>query len=181
MIVLAEISAAVGAASITAAVGVIGVLIGLWVNADRADRERRRALHARALEVALSYGELPFMIRRRRHEPENRSAERVRLSERFSAVQAEFATSQVLLSADGRERVSNAYDALVATARRVVGRAAHQAWKEEPITTDPQMNMGPLFESLAEFRTEVEKFRAAMAWTTLPRRLQLLRWKSRPK
>jgi hypothetical protein len=181
VIVFGEISAPVGAASVTAAVGIIGVLIGLWLNADRADRERRRALHARALEAALSYGEMPFRIRRRRHEPEARSSERVRLSENFSTVQAELATCQVLLSADGRRRVARAYDVLIASTRNVVGAEAHQAWNVEPIESDPEMNMGPLYERLAPFREEVEKFRIAMAWTTLPRRWQLLRWRSRPR
>jgi hypothetical protein len=164
------ISAGVGGAAIGAIVGLFGVLVGLWINGDRAERQRRRDLHARALATVLDYGEMPFMIRRRRSEPEQRSAERIRLSDHFSEVKAEIATCQVLLSADGLERISGAYDKLVATARAVVGKEAHDAWKEEPIGSDAEMNMGPLFDRLGRYRTEVDKFETELAWATLPRR-----------
>jgi hypothetical protein len=170
------ISAPVAGAAIGAIVGLLGVLVGLWVNGDRAERQRRRELHGRALAAVLDYGEMPFMIRRRRHEPQERSAERIRLSDDFSQVKAEIATCEVLLAADGHRGISDAYEELVATARGVVGKEAHDAWQEEPISDDAGMNMGPLYDRLEEFRRQLVPFRSALARATLPRRLRLIRW-----
>jgi hypothetical protein len=174
--VIATTSAPVAGAAIGAIVGLLGVLLGLWVNGDRAERQRRRDLHARALAAVLDYGEMPFMIRRRRSEPEQRSSERIRLSDHFSKVKAEISTCQVLLAADGHQRIADAYSALVATARRVVGKEAHDAWRQEPIGEDSEMNMGPLFDRLARFREQQLNFQAAMAQATLPRRLRAAHW-----
>ena len=159
-----------------AAIGLAGVLAGLWVNGDRAERDRRRRLHARALKAIIDYGEMPFMIRRRRHEESNRSAERVRLSDHFSAVKAEITTSQVLLAADGHEAISVAYNELVEEARRTAGADAHKAWTEEPVFKDEEMNMGDVFERLAPFRARLDRFERDLARATLPRRTRLWRW-----
>ena len=72
-------------------------------------------------------------------------------------------------------RVADAYDALVATARRVVGGEAHDAWNEEPVATDSAMNMGQLFEQLSEFRRQLDTFEDVLARTTLPRRRRVRR------
>jgi len=173
--VIAAISAPVAGAGIGAIVGLIGVLVGLWVNGDRVERQRRRDLHARALAAVIDYGEMPFMIRRRRYEPEQRGAERIRISDHFSKVKAEISTCQVLLAADGHQRVSRAYNKLVATARGVVGREAHDAWAQDPIQTDAEMNMGDLFDRLADFRDQLDSFEGSLARATLPRRLRALR------
>src|SRR3954463_12880469 len=57
-----------------------------------------RILHARALEAVARYYEMPFLIRRRRHDEP--SAERGRLTERFADVQAELASCDALMRAD---------------------------------------------------------------------------------
>jgi hypothetical protein len=158
-----------------AALAFAAVLIGLWVNGDRTERQRRRDLHGRALAAVLAYGEMPFMIRRRRHEEEERSAERVRLSDHFSAIKAELGTCQVLLAADGDDKLANAYGDLVAVARTTAGAEAHEAWKEEPIASDAEMNMGPLFERLSGFHQRIESFKGDLARATLPRRTRFLR------
>jgi hypothetical protein len=176
MIALMTISAPVAGAGIGAIVGLIGVLIGLWVNGDRTERQRKRDLHARALAAILAYGEMPFMIRRRRFEEAEQSAERVRLSDHFSAVKAEVSTREVLLAADGDEKLAAAYAELVSVARSTAGAQAHAAWKEPAIRTDEEMNMGPLFDSLADFRTQLAAFEAALARATLPRRRRAARW-----
>jgi hypothetical protein len=159
-----------------AALGAAGVLIGLWINGERAERQRRRDLHARALAAVIDYGEMPFMIRRRRVEDEHRSAERVRLSDHFSRVKAEISTCQVLLAADGDQAICDAYKKLFKTARETAGQQAHEAWKEDPIASDPEMNMGPLHASLATFRDQLDAFETDLARATLPRRLRVLRW-----
>jgi hypothetical protein len=156
-----------------AIIALAGVLAGLWISGDRAERQRRRDLHARALAAILAYAEMPFMIRRRRHEPEHSSAERVRLAEHFSAVKAELTTCQVLLAADGAQRIATAYDALVEVAKSTAGIEAHDAWEAPPITTDTEMNMGGLFERMVELRRQLEVFREDLARPTLPRRTRL--------
>lgn len=172
MLLAVTISASTGGA----AIGLAGILIGLWMNGDRAERQRRRDLHARALNAVLAYGEMPFMIRRRRVEEDQRSAERVRLSNEFSGVKAEISTCQVMVSADGDRRISAAYDKLVETARQTAGSEAHAAWNADPIQADAEMNMGALFERLAPLRAGLEGFEAALARATLPRRARAIRW-----
>jgi hypothetical protein len=95
-----------------AVVLLVGV-ITLYVNGERAERWRRRDLHARALAAAIAYTEMPFAIRRRQHEPEHRSAERVRLTTRFSEIQAEISVCQALIDSEGDPRISAAYRELV--------------------------------------------------------------------
>lgn len=172
MLVVATISGPIAGAVI----GLLGIVIGLWINGDRAERQRRRDLHARALNAVLAYAEMPFMIRRRRHEAEERSAERVRLSTHFSEVKAEIATCQVLLAADGDQRVTGAYDTLVETARRTAGAEAHHAWNDDPIQTDAQMNMAALFDRLKPLRDGLHTFEGDLARATLPRRQRAWRW-----
>jgi hypothetical protein len=171
----ATVSPVIAGASIGAVVSFFGILVGLWVNGDRAERQRRRDLHARALAAALSYGEMPFMIRRRRWEEDAQSGERVRLSDHFSAVKAELSTLQVLLAADGDRRLSRAYDRLVQVARSTAGTEAHNAWQEPAIRSDAEMNMGPLFDRLADLRRELLAFEQALSRATLPRRLRMWR------
>lgn len=167
---------AINAPAWGAAIGLAGILIGLWIHGARAERQRRRDLHGRALNAVLAYGEMPFMVRRRRFEEEERSAERVRLSTHFSAVKAEISTCQVLLAADGDQRLSTAYDALVETARQTAGQEAHQAWEADPIEADPEINMESLFDRLEPLRNRLEHFQSDLARATLPRRRRLLRW-----
>jgi hypothetical protein len=165
----------VNAPIVGVAIALAGVLFGLWINGDRTERQRKRDLHARALAAILAYGEMPFMIRRRRFEESERSAERVRLSDHFSTVKAEINTCQVLLAADGDEKLAAAYDALVQEARQTAGQEAHTAWTEPPVTSDAEMNMGGLFEKLTPFRTQLDAFKDDLARSTLPRRQRLQR------
>jgi hypothetical protein len=156
-----------------AIIALAGVLVGLWISGDRAERQRRRDLHARSLAAILAYAEMPFMIHRRRHEPEQASAERVRLATQFSTVKAELTTCQVLLAADGDQRLAAAYDTLVDVARRTAGQEAHDAWESPPITTDAEMNMRGLFDRMGGLRSQLDTFRIDLARATLPRRTRL--------
>lgn len=172
VIAAVEVSAPLAGALIALA----GVLVGLWVNGDRAERERRRQLHARSLAAVLAYSEMPFMIRRRRFEESEQSAERVRLSDHFSKIKAEVSTCQVLLAADGDEDLARAFDRLVEVTRQTAGHEAHEAWKQPAIRSDPEMNMGDLFDRLGELRTQLGRFEEDLARATLPRRIRPLRW-----
>lgn len=156
--------------TVAAIVALVGALVGIWVNGDRAERQRRRALHARALKSVIEYGEMPFVIIRRRCEPERRSEDRVRISDHFSAVKAEAESCRALLNADGDAQLARSFETLYSTARRVVGGEAHRAWKEDPVSADSEMNMGDLYSRLAEFHEELEVFQEELGWATLPQR-----------
>jgi hypothetical protein len=162
---------------VVALIGLSGVLWTLWVNGDRAERQRRRELRARALEAVLAYREMPFMIRRRRSEPEERSAERVRLSTHFSEVQTELATCENLLAADGPSWLAQEYQELVSIARSSAGREAHEAWKVDPITEDSEMNMPDLFGRLNPLNNGVDRFRELIAWAGKTRRARVRIWR----
>lgn len=153
-----------------------GVVLGLLVNGDRGERQRRRELHARALAAVLAYGEMPFAIRRRRCEDEHASAERVRLSDHFSSVKAEISTCQALLAADGHERLAVVYNDLVETARATAGEDSHEAWKAPAVTSDREMNMAAVHQRLQPFRDRLVEFELGIASATLPRRKRLWRW-----
>jgi hypothetical protein len=105
-------------------VGLAGVTITLYVNGRRTDRTVRRETRSRAIEAVVAYQEMPYAIRRRRHEAEHRSAERVRLTETFTAIQAELASCEALMRADPDASVRDGYANLVArlrTCRRGAG------------------------------------------------------------
>lgn len=154
---------------IAGATGSIATLVGasvtLAVHGARTERQRRRDLHDRALTAITAYGEMPYRIRRRAPGAEPRAA----LSDDLSRVKAEVDVCQILLAADGHERISQAYDALYATARQVVGFAAHKAWEMDPIKNDAQMNMGDLYRQLAPFSSARQAFADDLRNATLPR------------
>jgi hypothetical protein len=154
-----------------ALVALVGVFITLSINGARAERQRRRELHARALAAIIAYGEMPYRIRRRAPGSEARA----RLSDDLSQVKAEVDACQVLLAADGGERLSDAFDELYNLARKSVGKAAHDAWEAPVITDDQEMNMGPLFRSLQAFNTAREAFADDLRTATLPRRHRITR------
>jgi hypothetical protein len=166
-----DISAPIAGAIIALA----GVLLGLLINGDRTERQRKRDLHARALGAIIAYGEMPFIIRRRRFEESEQSSERVRISGWFAEVKADVSTCQVLLAADGDERLAAAYDDLVDEAGRTAGREAHVAWTKPAISQDAEMNMADLHERLAPFRRQLDAFELELARSTLPRRKRLRR------
>jgi len=127
----------------------------------------RKTLHARALEVIARYYEMPFLIRRRRHDEP--SAERVRLTERFADVQAELASCEALMRADPEPDVRRAYAALVRTIRTHAGTQASSAWNTPPITSDAEMGMGDVMEALEPIEVARATCENAMARSTMPR------------
>ena len=145
----------------------VGVAVTLLVNGAREERRRRREIHARALEAVARYYEMPFLIRRRRHDEP--SAERVRLTERFADVQAELASCEALMRADPDPAVRKAYAALVAAVRTHAGKQASSAWDTEPITSDAEMGMGDVIEALGPIGPVREACERAMAKSTAPR------------
>ena len=136
----------------------VAVLATLLVSGARAERDRRRALYARALQAINAYFEMPFAIRRRRWEADERSAERVRLSDRFSEVQSELSTCQALMHADGDTRLAALYDELIEVTRTAAGGQARDAWEAEPISTDREVNLPAVRAALAPVATKREEF-----------------------
>jgi hypothetical protein len=158
--------------TVPALIALVGVLITLWVNGARTERQRKRDLHARALAAITAYGEMPYRIRRR---PPGAEA-RARLSDDLSLIKAEVDTCQVLLAADGDEQLSDAYDALYGTARKTVGKEAHDAWGAPVIDDDSAMNQGDLYRRLEPFNIGRNAFIDSLRNATLPRWRRLSQW-----
>lgn len=144
-----------------------GVAVTLLVNGAREERRRRREIHARALEAVARYYEMPFLIRRRRHDVPG--AERVRLSERFADVQAELTSCEALMRADPDPTVREAYAALVTAIRAHAGTQASSAWDAKPIPSDAQMGMRDVIDALGPIGPIRETCEKAMAKSTAPR------------
>ena len=151
----------------------VGVAITLWINGARDERRRRHQLHARALEAIARYCEMPFLIRRRRHDEP--SAERARLTERFADIQAELANCEALIRADPDPAVRSAYAALVDAVRAHAGKQASVAWDASPITSDAQMGMADVIEALKPLAAVRKRCEAAMAGSTTARHRRLRR------
>lgn len=151
----------------------VGVAITLWINGARDERRRRREIHARAIEAIAQYYEMPFLIRRRRHDEP--SAERARLAERFADIQAELASCAVLVRADPEPQVRSAYATLVSAIREHAGKQASLAWDTPPITADAQMGMAGVIEALKPISAAKKECETAMADSTTPRHRRLRR------
>lgn len=146
----------------------VGVAATLLVNGAREERRRRRETHARALEAIARYHEMPFLIRRRRHDEP--SAERARLTERFADVQAELASCEALIRGDPDPAVRKTYGALVVAVRTHAGAQASVAWATEPIASDAEMAMGDVIAALEPINPVRAACEDAMARSTGPRR-----------
>lgn len=152
------------------ALALFGVLFTLVINGMRDSLQRRQARHARALAAVAAYREMPFLIRRRRHD--DLAGERARLSERFADVQAELATCEALIRVDTDKKVRRTYAALVADLRAHAGKQAHLAWNTKPITADAEMAMPDVAKALSEIDAAQRACESAMSESE-PR---LLRW-----
>jgi hypothetical protein len=104
------------------------------------ERARLRSTFAEAFEVAVSYKEMPYAIRRRRRDEPG--AERVRLSEELRKIQTKLSYYQVWIAGESVV-IGDAYTNLVGELRRVAGRACHDAWKASACWDDREMNVGP--------------------------------------
>lgn len=136
------ISAVLSAAFLAA---VMTALIGAIVNSVIArkkfleeERTRVRATYAEAFEAVAAYKELPYAIRRRRHD--QTEAERIRLSEDARQIQQRLSYYRAWTRAESSQ-VGQAYDALVSQLRATAGAACNQAWADAPVRTDAEMNI----------------------------------------
>lgn len=128
------LGSAVVAAVVSAAVG----LITQYWAARLQIAARRRELYAKALEACVAYRELPYAIRRRRHDqPEE---ERIRLSEILRAVQQQLAFYTAWIESESPE-VAASYRVLIQATRRLAGSQMHAAWEAAAPRSDAQMNV----------------------------------------
>ncbi len=144
----------------------VAVILALWnvVLARRKTREeeraRQRTAFADALRSVVEYKEMPYAIRRR--DGAQPAAERVRLSEIVREIQADLSYHQSWIRSECAA-VAAAYDALVAQTRTVAGSAMRDAWLDEPITGDAQMNIGPELVDVRSLRDVEDAYAAAVA------------------
>lgn len=109
------------------------------------ERARQRTVFADAFKAYADYKEMPYAIRRRRHDEP--AEERVRLSEIVRDVQGRLSYHTFWTAAESPV-VGDAYARLVAEVRVIAGGAMREAWQATPITEDSQMNFNrPLLES----------------------------------
>ncbi len=144
---------------------VLAAVIGAVVNTALArrksmeeERARVRGVFAEAFEVVAAYKEFPYAIRRRRHDkPE---AERVRIAQDMSSVQAKLSYYRVWTTAESPE-VGSAYAVLVKELRRVAGAACHDAWLAPAATSDADMNIPQSAVDLSQLKPLEDAFVAA--------------------
>ena len=170
MLVAVTISGPAGGA----ALGLAGILIGLWINGDRAERQRRRELHTRALNGCCIWRDAVHdptpTVRGWRAKRRARTALHPVLRRQGRDLYLPGAAS---CGCD--QQIAAAYNTLVESARQTAGGEATKAWKDPPLTTDPEMNMPELFDRLEPFRAGLKKFEADLARATLPRRRRVWR------
>lgn len=163
----AVLSGAVFAAILTATVT---ACIAVWAARRKSreeERARQRDLFAGAFQAYAAYREMPYAIRRRRHD--EAAAERIRLSEITREIQGRLSYFAAWTAAES-STVGDAYAALVRELRTVAGSAMREAWSAEPITDDAAMNIPPTVIDLssltpleAAFTTAVRDHLAAIA------------------
>jgi hypothetical protein len=136
--------------------------VNVWM-ARRRSREEERArirnTFAAAFEAYTAYKEFPYAIRRRR--PDEPEAERTRLSEALRGVQEKLSYYLAWTQAESAE-VGQQYARLIAEARRVVGRAMHDAWNDPPRATDPEMNIPPDIIDLSQLEAAEARYMQAV-------------------
>ncbi|MCD2190994.1 hypothetical protein [Actinomycetospora soli] len=139
--------------------------VALWaLNQLAHRRERRSKAFAAALSVVEAYAEMPYRIRRR---PDNVHV-RHELTDQVSTIQADIAWHQAWLELEA-PTVAEPYRALVRAARSQAGTQMHQAWTQEPLRRDQDMNL-----HIAYPREQIDAARAECL-TAMTSALRLLR------
>ncbi len=126
------------AAIVTAAAGAVLAVWAARRKSREEERARQRTLFAEAYQAYAEYKEMPYAIRRRRHD--DPPAERIRLSEIVRDIQSRMTFYETWIAAES-PAVGVAYRALVTELRGTAGRAMQEAWKAPAITEDAGMNI----------------------------------------
>lgn len=138
-IITAIVSATFLAAVLSAGISAIVTSVIARKKFLEEERARVRTIYAEAFQAVAAYKELPYAIRRRRRD--QAEAERVRLSEEARKVQVRLSYYRAWTQAESDD-VGEAYAKLVAQLRATAGAASHQAWADNPIGSDADMNIG---------------------------------------
>lgn len=157
-IISAIVSATFLAAVITASIGATVTISIARKKSSEEERSRRRTVYAEAFQAVAAYKELPYAIRRRRHDEPER--ERIRLSEEARKVQERLSYYRAWTQAESKA-VGDAYAYLVTEVRRVAGGACNQAWTDAPITSDASMNISTALINLSGITPLEDAYTAA--------------------
>lgn len=118
------------------------------------EKARVRAAYAEAFEAVAAYKELPYAIRRR--STGDPAAERARLSEEARHIQRKLSYYRAWNRGESAP-VGEAYEKLVQQLRTTAGVACHNAWDNDPVTSDTAMNIDQSLvdlSSLAEYENQ---------------------------
>jgi hypothetical protein len=126
------------AATITAVIALVGVLVTVAANQYLARQDRLRKDFAEALAAVERYGEMPYRVHRRQGStPETRE----RLSETIHEIQQDLLFHQSWVRIQSPQ-VAKVYDSLLQAMREEAGAAMTRAWNTAPITRDEDMPLG---------------------------------------
>ncbi|MXX66990.1 MAG: hypothetical protein F4Z40_08425, partial [Chloroflexi bacterium] len=135
-----EVSLVIAGSAITAAISIFMWVVNALVAARNDALTRRREMFSKALAACARYREFPYVIGRRGTDSE---LERKRISTELREIQADIAYYSAWIATESSD-VSNAFDELVGTMRRVAGSYMRDAWEREPIDADPDMNISDI-------------------------------------
>lgn len=139
MTVGAIITAIISASFLAAIVSALVTMLIARKKSLEEERARVRTIYAEAYQAVAAYKELPYAIRRRgRAQPE---AERLRLSEDARKIQERLSYYRAWTQAES-EHVGQVYAELVNQLRVTAGGACQQAWEDDPVSSDAEMNIG---------------------------------------
>lgn len=140
----AATNAATGQApALTIALSVLGSsvvagLIGTILGNSRANATARRERYAQAVRCLVAWAEYPYRIRRR---TSDEAGTLTALADRGHTLQEQLAESRAWIAAESRA-MSEVFDGCLREITALVGPACSAAWREAPIATSAEMNLG---------------------------------------
>lgn len=125
-------------AAITGVISLWALAINASLTGQRERGNRRREIFSKAFTAAVAYEEFPYVVRRRRTSaPED---ERIRISTELRKVQEDISYYSAWLVTESRH-VSVTYETLILKLREIAGGEIHNAWNQQPVGSDAEMNM----------------------------------------
>lgn len=135
-----------GLATIVAALLATGVAIWGYAHQQRlARRERRATMYSEALQAIEDYLESPYLVKRR----DGSHAARMSVTTRISEIQSLLSYYSAMLATQAPKPISQAFDELVAQARRDAGPQLSAAWRGKPTRRDRKVPLGNRFDRVA--------------------------------
>lgn len=141
-------------ALIAAVAAIILAVLGPAFTAAAERRLRKREVLAKAVGALAAYREYPYVIRRR--DDTDPAAERRRISNEIMAIQRELTEATVWIGAEA-PGLEKAFDAALTDHRRIAGGLMNEAWRAEPASDDPSMNIDDVHTALEPLRVHDRK------------------------